>query len=74
MLGNVDEWVADWLAEYATETVTDPVGPLVGEQRVVRGGSYFLDTVIVRSASRGAASPDVSFDDTGFRVVLSEVR
>jgi formylglycine-generating enzyme required for sulfatase activity len=74
MLGNVDEWVADWLADYGTETVTDPVGPLVGEQRVIRGGSYFVDAMIVRPASRGASPPDVTFDDTGFRVVLSEVR
>jgi len=74
MLGNVDEWVADWLADYGPETVTDPVGPLVGEERVIRGGSYFFDAGILRSASRGAASPDVQLDDTGFRVVLSEIR
>lgn len=74
MLGNVDEWVADWFASYSGEAVTDPVGPLAGEKRVVRGGSYFFEAMILRSASRGASPPDVTFDDTGFRVVLSEVR
>lgn len=74
MLGNVDEWCWDWLGGYTNEGITDPVGPLAGERRVIRGGSYLGDARDLRSTVRGASPPDVPFDDTGFRVVLSEVR
>ena len=74
MLGNVDEWCADWFGDYSAETVTDPAGPLKGTERVVRGASWFFEDFILRSSSRGSSDPGVSFSDTGFRVVLAEVR
>ena len=74
MLGNVDEWCADWFGDYSAETVTDPAGPLRGTERVVRGASWFFEDFILRSSSRGSSDPGVSFNDTGFRVVLAEVR
>ena len=74
MLGNVDEWCADWFGGYSGGIDTDPMGPPEGTKRVVRGGSWFFEDLILRSSSRGSSDPGVSFSDTGFRVVLDEVR
>lgn len=42
MSGNEWEWVADWYAAtyYQTGPTTDPTGPIVGIERVVRGGTF----------------------------------
>ena len=67
MHGNVWEWCADCPRVYSSEAVTDPQGPADGAFRVVRGGSWFYDAGIVRSASRGAYGPGDRVNDLGFR-------
>jgi formylglycine-generating enzyme len=56
MPGNVMEYCSDWYAEDAYEQLpdgaVDPKGPLAGEERVVRGGSFRTPVGEVRSAAR----------------------
>jgi formylglycine-generating enzyme len=70
MLGNADQWCADWYgAEYYAKSPTaDPSGPDIGDQRVLRGGSWFFGPYFSRSATRGRNSPVIRFYDAGFRV------
>lgn len=70
MLGNVWEWCRDGLREYGEETVLDPAGPEnPGQERTVRGGSWYYFARYVRAASRLQYLPGVHFDRLGFRCV-----
>lgn len=57
MLGNVAEFCSDWYAPDAYKNIADgaadPKGPGMGEERVVRGGSFKSDPEDLRSTSRG---------------------
>jgi formylglycine-generating enzyme required for sulfatase activity len=57
MLGNVAEFCSDWYAEDAysqySGVVSNPTGPAIGEEHVIRGGSYRDGADLVRCASRG---------------------
>lgn len=69
MRGNVWEWVQDWYGPYPARPQTDPKGPLSGEFRVVRGGSWLnRDTGTFRCADRYYhLRPDARYDYHGFR-------
>jgi len=69
MNGNVWEWVSDWLAPYPKGPVTDPLGPVDGEWRVRRGGSWFGGPLVLRSANRNFANPANKYNTLGFRLV-----
>ncbi len=52
MIGNVWEWCNDWHGNYPGGSVTDPEGASSGLFRVYRGGSWFHDAWVCRSANR----------------------
>ena len=71
MLGNVKEFCLDFYAPdaywrsydnsgstFSSGPVVDPVGPPVGKEHVVRGGSYLSDPADLRAGARGRTHHD----------------
>jgi uncharacterized protein (TIGR02996 family) len=72
MHGNVREWVADWYGpEYYDDSPEEnPTGPISGEGRVQRGGSWGSFSWGCRSAFRLSIEPDRGASVGGFRVTM----
>jgi formylglycine-generating enzyme required for sulfatase activity len=72
MHGNAAEWCQDFWAAYPRGAVQDPKGPVRGEKRVVRGGSWAnLDVHDYESATRDKRPPNDLLDGIlGFRIVM----
>ena len=68
MHGNVSEWCNDWKANYPASTVINPRGPITGESRVLRGGTYNHHAPNARSSHRFFATPTARGSDLGFRL------
>ncbi|MBI4811441.1 MAG: formylglycine-generating enzyme family protein [Ignavibacteriales bacterium] len=72
MAGNAAEWCLDSYDENYYKTSRDtanPRGPLQGERKVVRGGSWRDNSFSLRCAARNSFPPDVRRDIIGFRIV-----
>ena len=69
MAGNVKEWTADWHDKhfYEKSPQRNPKGPLSGQLRVVRGGSWTSELDRMRSADRGGNLPNLRHFAIGFR-------
>jgi formylglycine-generating enzyme required for sulfatase activity len=78
MHGNVWEWCQDVYAAYPSCDLADPQSCEVvdpkrssgGANRVLRGGSWYGNAWICRSANRNRAGPDYRDRDLGFRLVF----
>ncbi|MCC6552764.1 MAG: SUMF1/EgtB/PvdO family nonheme iron enzyme [Polyangiaceae bacterium] len=71
LAGNVEEWVADYFGEYPAGNAKDPLGPTMGEERVVRGGSYTHARPWLRGAARSRDVPSSRRAWRGFRCARS---
>ena len=74
MAGNVFEWVEDdYHSDYegAPGTAAAWVDSPRGEDRVLRGGSWWLAPRFARVAYRSRFDPSLRYDDVGFRVARS---
>ncbi len=73
MSGNVMEWVSDWYDSnyYRSSTDTNPQGPLEGEFKALRGGSWLSSRDEVRASGRSSFHPTVSRANLGFRCAMT---
>ncbi|MDR3674250.1 MAG: SUMF1/EgtB/PvdO family nonheme iron enzyme [Acidobacteriota bacterium] len=71
MLGNVWEWVNDWCDQsyYQNSPLQDPTGPVSGQFRILRGGSWVGVPKFVRVSVRLRVSPAFDSNNVGFRCV-----
>jgi formylglycine-generating enzyme required for sulfatase activity len=72
LAGNAAEWVSDWYDPdfYQISPTENPTGPIEGEMKVARGGSWKNPFSGVRTTNRTANLPEVFSSGVGFRCVL----
>jgi formylglycine-generating enzyme required for sulfatase activity len=72
MAGNAAEWVADWYERdyYHKSPERNPSGPMTGEKRVLRGGSWADVPTALRATARFSAEPNFEDRTIGFRCAM----
>lgn len=74
MSGNAEEWVQDWYSinYYArSQGVNDPPGPLNGDRKVIKGGSYEAAAYQIRIAMRLYGRPYDKGPRLGIRCAMN---
>ena len=73
MAGNAAEWVADWYDRdyYQSSPKKNPTGPVQGEKRVLRGGSWADLPLALRVTARISAEPEFEDRTIGFRCAMN---
>ena len=75
MLGNAWEWCSDyWADRYPEGSRIDPGGPERGAERVIRGGSWYVNARSVRAAYRDGCPPGDRLVYLGFRLARGQGR
>ena len=74
MAGNVRQWVADWFDAlfYRNSPLQNPLGPGMGDKRVLRGGSFKDPANGVRVTTRFEHEPGSAGMNRGFRCASSQ--
>ena len=71
MSGNIYEWCSDWFARYRPEDQVNPKGAPSGENKVLRGGSWFVESRYARVSNRSGSEPNARFIHIGLRLAMS---
>jgi formylglycine-generating enzyme required for sulfatase activity len=72
MHGNLWEWCQDWYSAYTAGEQADPNSADHGQNRVLRGGSWYVDGWFCRSATRFGFRPGSRNAVTGFRLARGQ--
>lgn len=70
MSGNVYEWCQDRYGLYTSDAQTNPTGPVLGSNRVIRGGGWLSYDSGCRLSGRDNKAPTYSHIALGFRLAL----
>lgn len=71
MAGNAWQWTQDWYQAdyYRVAPLKDPAGPATGDEKVLRGCSWYNQPEVCFIATRDRYAPDQRLYYNGFRVV-----
>jgi len=65
------QWCWDWYNDYTAAPSRDPYGPASGSDRVLRGGSWYLNPQRCRASNRNYIRPTDRLIFIGFRLAGS---
>jgi len=69
MHGNVNQWVEDYFGALSKNPVVDPVGSANGAIRVIKGGNFEDESVLLGISARSGTGAMSELNSAGFRLV-----